>query len=302
MKLATTTYDFACLATHEERVRHIVDAGFRHIDLNLYEDADILPFMGEDWAERALALRRYAESLGADFVQAHSPGGNPLGSTEEQDKIVRTTCRSIEVCELLGIPCTVVHSGYLPGVGKEEYYRLNRAFYERLLPTAERCGVMVLIENSTRANMGEKYFFFDGADMAEFLDWMGHPLLHACWDTGHANVEGHQCADLLALGSHLKALHINDNRGRMDEHLMPYAGSVSMDEVMDGLLRSGYQGYFTLEASSTPIRPGNWLVPKSVWPAQQRLLEPPLFLYDGLERLLYQLGEYILKAYDCLEP
>ena len=36
--------------------------------------------------------------------------------------------------------------------------------------------------------------------MVEFLNYVGHPLLHACWDTGHANCEGSQYDDIVTLG------------------------------------------------------------------------------------------------------
>lgn len=295
MKLATTTCDFSFLPTPEERVKHVADAGFRFIDMSFYDKPDIEPFMGDDWRERALALREYTEGLGCRFVQAHSPGGNPLNPAETE-WLVQSTIRSVEVCEVLGIPFTVAHAGMLPGIGKDEYFRLNRAFYERLFPTMERCGVQVLVENSTRANMGDMYYLNDGASLREFLDWVGHPLLNACWDTGHANCEGHQYPDLAALGSRLSAVHINDNRGRMDEHLPPFAGSLSLDEVMDGLREIGFPGPFTFECGSLPIHSGNWLVAKKPYQKSTALQEPPLFMHDRVERLIYEIGRYVLET------
>ncbi|MBQ8508710.1 MAG: hypothetical protein IJ493_02270 [Clostridia bacterium] len=87
---------------------------------------------------------------------------------------------------MLGIPNAVIHTGWLDGVEKEQYYRDNLEFLRSFFPAMEKYGVNLLIENSTRANMGTKYFFYEGRDMMEFLEYANHPLLHAC-STAWAN-------------------------------------------------------------------------------------------------------------------
>ena len=80
MKLATTTGDFVhYTASHTERVRHVYDAGFTYIDLSMYDDFGTpSPFFTPDWREYTKRLGEFAAGLGMTFVQAHSPGGNPL--------------------------------------------------------------------------------------------------------------------------------------------------------------------------------------------------------------------------------
>ena len=81
------------------------------------------------------------------FVQAHSQGGNPLSPDKAHaDFVLAATLRSIEICQMLGIPNTVVHCGTLPGASKEEWFEQNRAFYHKLIPTMERCGVNVFVK------------------------------------------------------------------------------------------------------------------------------------------------------------
>lgn len=110
----------------------------------------------------------------------------------------------------------------------------------------------LLCENSSLINVGttEAYYTNTGADMREFVEYVNHPLFHACWDTGHGNMEGGQYEHMIALGKELYAVHINDNRGTIDEHTLPYFGTLNMDEVMNGLIDCGFKGYFTLEAGS----------------------------------------------------
>lgn len=110
MKIATTTCDFVrFLKTDGEKIRALHKAGFRYIDLSMYSLTAQSPLMGEEWKKEAEGLKALAESLGMKFVQAHSQGGNPLSKDKEKvDFLLRATLRSIEVCEVLGIPCTVV--------------------------------------------------------------------------------------------------------------------------------------------------------------------------------------------------
>lgn len=303
MKLATTLGDFRRYCdTYEERVKHICEAGFRYLDLDMYtpSSGDAL-LISDDWKENAKKLKAYAENLGATFIQAHSPGGNPLETGEKFDNLLKYTIRSIEVCGEMGIKNTVVHAGMLNGISKEEYFERNREFFRLLIPAMEKCNVNVLCENSTRANMGQMYFTNSGSDMLEFVNYVGHPLFHACWDTGHANCEGNQYDEIMRLGDELYALHVNDNRGQKDEHLIPYFGTMNVDEIMHALIDTGYSGYFTFEASSCLRHSRYWLGNRRVFEKDTRLLEPQLFMQKQLEKLMFDTGKYILEKYNLYE-
>ena len=298
MKLATTTGDLKKIyPDRAEHIRALNRAGFRHIDLNLYPEytADSV-FMRDDWMTEVDRLHRTADELQMDFVQAHAPDCNPLDFEKDWEFQVAVTARSLEVCAALGIQNEVFHTGWKAGLSKEEYFEQNMIFVNRLMPTVEKTGVRLLIENSTKANMRECYYFFTGQDMNDFLAYAGHPLMGACWDTGHANVEGHQYEDIVTLGENLRALHFNDNSGKGDEHIMPYLGTMSVDEVMCGLRDIGYKGVFTFECDSSLRRSTGWFGNRRRW-KDERILEPPAPLYEAMERALYVCGESILTAY-----
>lgn len=303
MKLATTTCDFGrWQAPAEEQIKRLFRAGFRYIDLSLYTHRDNEEFMCDGWREHARELRKRAEDMGMRFVQAHSIGFNPIGERDEAWKrAFDETVRSIEVCGELGIESTAVHSGVMKGIGKEEYFEKNAAFYRMLLPVCEKTGVNVLIENSTKANMGDCYFFFTGKDMAEFIEYVGHPLLNAVWDTGHANVEGPQYQEILAVAPYLKAIHFNDNNGKKDEHLAPYLGTLDIDEVMHALIDSRFKGPFTLESGSSFKTVGGFPIKRNVYCEDDRAKNAPLALQEQMEKVLFEIGKHILTAYDLYE-
>lgn len=309
MKLTTTTGDFAYgYPTDAERIQALHRAGFRHIDLSLYGEArSDSPYLCDGWEKEVDLLRRTADACGMDFVQSHAPGGNPLSFDSQWELLLASTIRTLEICRMLGIPNTVVHVGWADDLrssretDRELYFARNMKFINALIPTMEKTGVSVLVENSTHANMGDRCYLYSGQDMKDFTEYAHHPLIGACWDTGHANIEGNQYDDILAMGNCLRAIHFNDNRGTQDEHLMPYLGTLNVDEVMCGLSDIHYDGAFTFECDSS-LRPAQyWLGNRREWrgckPENNRCIEPPVALREAMEHALYQCGAELLTAY-----
>ncbi len=303
MKLATTTEDFTRFSCSIcDSLTYIAEAGFRYVDLNQYVPKLYPELFGDNWKNEVKKIKEQAESLGLTFVQSHSPGMNPFDKDADYNYIVDCVKRSVEVCGMLGIKNTVLHNGYDRNIkSKDEFTEKNIKFFSEFLPLAQENGVNILCENTTYKNMPDWYFPVSGNQLLDFVKDMGHPLVHACWDTGHCNCEGNQYEHILALGKELYALHINDNSGRGDEHVIPYFGTLNMDDVMHGLIDSGYNGYFTFE-SGMSLRPAKyWQGNRQAFENDTRLCEPQLFMQKRVESLMYEIGEYILRQYDCFE-
>lgn len=299
MKLATTTGDFGRYAvTTKDAIRLIGEAGFRYLDLGLGGRF----FSEENWADIAKDFREYAESLGMKFVQAHSPNNTILPYEQRYEKEFFRAKRSLEICEILGIPNVVVHAGYQRGIGKKEWYETHKRFIGDLIPTMEKTGVCVLTENTTSANLPhDSFYLYTGQDMVEFIEYIDHPLFQAVWDTGHGTTEGSQYDNIVALGKHLRGLHVHDNNGKADEHIMPYVGVLNLDQVMNALLDIGYDGYFTFEVLNA-LRPSkDHRQPRQIFERDTRLAEPTLEMQIDMERLLYHIGRHALTAYNCFE-
>ncbi|MGI6098908.1 MAG: sugar phosphate isomerase/epimerase [Lentisphaerae bacterium] len=316
MKLATTTGDFRLsIDKKPECIALFKGTGFRHLDLNLYKAIyPDSPFLDDRWDRWVGEVAESAAANGMSFCQAHSPYGNQFSTGEEYEVFLMATIRSIETCGRLGIPQTVVHGRDIGGYPSREYRDLNLQrnldFFSCLFPAMEKTGVRVLIENScdrhapTREN--SRHYLSTAAEVVEMVEYVNHPLIGACWDTGHANVQGvDQYRSIVELGGHLKGLHINDNYGDMDSHVAPFQGTTNMDSIMQGLQDSHYGGYFTFEA-------GNILRDGGVWPNYRRewefrgekvtrLMNVPLEIKQQAIALLYQLGKHMLTEYGCFE-
>ena len=302
MRIATTTEDFGkvCNLDYAECIRKTYEAGFKYIDLSMYVvEANDPLFYGDDFRTYAESLNTLANDLGVKFVQAHSPRGNFARSKEEYEDFFKKTVRSIEVCGILGIKNTVVHPGISPDWSEEEFYRQNTEFYKSLIPTMEKCGVNVLCENCGEI---KGYFVLSSAERAnKLIELVNHPQFGICWDTGHANINGHQYDHITALGKNLRALHINDNRGVDDEHMAPFFGTVNMDEIINALLDIDYKGYFTFECGYS-LRPTDlYLGARRRFEKDTRLLYPTLEMQSDMTNFLYKMGRHILNAYNIFE-
>lgn len=298
MKLATTTGDFyGYTRCQKASLRHIREAGFRYADYSFGCDLNgRTGVYAENYHAYLDEVASEAEKLGIRLIQGHSPMGRPLAPDNAQ--FIDDTIRCVEACGAWGIPNLVVHSGYTPGLTKEETFRQNGEFFRPILTAAEQYRVTILVENFNKMSVDGLYWIDNAPDLLAQIEYVNHPLFHAVWDVGHANMqEMPQDEALRMLGSHIRALHIQDNMGNSDSHLTPFLGTLSLDAVMNGLADIGYDGYFTFEVGGvyTPASK------RRQYDRDTRLSSAPLSLRCAYETYLYQLGRCVLEAYNCFE-
>lgn len=298
MKLATTTADFLGYThSQEQSLRLIHEAGFSFADYNFHADHQSgTGVYVSDYTTYFEQIKRATEEIGIRLIQAHAPMGDPIDEGNEQ--FITDTIRCVDACGAWGIPNLVVHSGYTRGLNKQQTIEKNKKFYEPILAHAEKYGINILVENFNKICVDGYYWIDNATDLLELIEYVDHPLFHAVWDAGHANLqEMSQDEELKILGNHVRALHIQDNMGQDDSHLLPFLGSMNMDAVMNGLKAIDYQGYFTFEVGSIFTPPQK----KRQYPSDTRLLKAPLELKCAAEKLLFETGKYILQAYGCFE-
>lgn len=311
MKLSTATGDFSRYIDNiADKVKQYKDLPFKYITLDLTADFPI--FTTDD----NYALKRYADELdnarsyaNVEYVFAHAPVVNPFAELNEihYTSILNHIKNSIEVCHILGVNRIVVHAGSNTEFDYQKFYDANKKFYHNLLPIAEKYNIMILTENMHPRPTIE---FSTGLEMREFLDDMSHPLLAACWDTAHANLNPNakeigEYNNIIALGNKLKGLHISDNYGRGHQHSWPFSGNINFDEVMQGLIDIKYDGYFNFEASYTLLHQKNPSGARSNFKHNgqpvTKLSNPTLELKKKAIELLYEIGKHILTTYDSFE-
>lgn len=304
MKLATTTSDFRSLFVQDHDNKRILsilkDVGFRYIDLSFYEDWSPTPLYTDTWEWFIDDLGNHAAREGLTFVQAHS-GNSVWEEGEARDWADFRIRREMDACARLGIPCTVVHCNTEKGGNRTDFFRHNGAFYRSLLKHAEGCGVKVLTENTCQKNC-KSYHLLRAEDYFELSRAVDdHPLFGICWDIGHAHIEGvNQYKEMTQLGDKIGAVHIHDNDTRGDNHIMPFLGTISMDEIMQALMDMKFSHPFTLEAGSSLRPPVYWQGNRKIF-GDGRLAEPPLDVMIKMEETLYTCAKHILSSYGAWE-
>jgi len=128
-----------------------------------------------------------------------------------------------------------------------------------MLPTAEKTGVGIAIENTAdippTARGFRRAFGSAPSELIQLVDALDSPLVGICWDTGHAHIQRlDQPSALSAIGKRLKATHIQDNNGEQDQHLLPFHGTIDWQGIIARLQDIGYEGDFVYEVHNS-IRP-----------------------------------------------
>jgi sugar phosphate isomerase/epimerase len=72
-----------------------------------------------------------------------------------------------------------------------------------------------------------------------------------CLDYGHAHLMGDLGEAIETLSGHLWTTHVHDNRGKRDDHLVPFSGSIDWDAAMMMTQKIGYDGVLMFEVGDT---------------------------------------------------
>lgn len=256
MQVSTSLNVFGNSVSRMEALRRCAAAGFQVLDMNYWDlQGQMLQI---NWSEEeawAKEIRAYADQLEVRFTQMHGPvhGGTFTNLVEglTLDSFVGLAERSLRTAAILGIPWVVFHPSDIAKDGQETYQEIldfNINFYRRLIPVLEETGVGIALENVCYVP-GFNRCFAIAEELIQLIDALDHRLIGACWDTGHAHVQlVDQAAAFRMLGSRLKALHIHDNDGARDQHLLPYQGTIDWSSLVGALKEIQYGGDFTYEA------------------------------------------------------
>ena len=192
-----------------------------------------------------------------DMVAAtyHAPFYNRFGSpdfklyslaTEDQALLresIDATRRAIEVAGFLGSDLVVVHG---PGGVDDSGPECVRHFIESLAElsqVAQRVGVRIGVENViTDESRAER--------LVELIEDLGAGNVGLCLDLGHLNVEQDLLSGLEAGSDLLLSVHISDNHGERDEHLIPGRGNIDWGEASDKLGSMPRLAHMVLEVMS----------------------------------------------------
>ncbi len=245
------------------------EAGFQALDLSLC--GEFIPektyFFGDDYMEKVAEIKEYIAEKGMYFNQAHAYFPTSYDDEEKNKVAVEHIIKDMEIASAFGIKYIVVHPNchldYFSYRAAEKTKEMNYKFYKSILPYAEKYNINICIENLFEWKMAKYPILGRCSDNAcsrpeqfiEFIDMLESDRVFACVDVGHAVAVSQDPANMIrALGKRVKALHIHDNDGRVDNHAIPFSPSnksIDWDSVCKALVDIGYDRELTFETDGS---------------------------------------------------
>lgn len=215
------------------------------------------------------------ESEGLSFVDSHASYGPyndlylPEGS--ERRKMLTTHRLTMEIAADFGVRTMAIHVGdrheVVEGIPFDELHENLLRSLDELLPVAEKCGIVLSIENAYNiCNTADKL-----VAAAKYFD---SPFLGVCYDAGHANLMhpafkdletpsvdyywyGHDKVEwdgqmLEKMLPYVTCCHLQDNDGIGDKHWLPGKGNIDWAHIM-GLLKTAPR-LKSFQCEAIPVR------------------------------------------------
>ncbi len=201
--------------------------------------------MADDEVKAGKEFKAFAAQHGVTFPQGHL--WLKIALCDGKDDTIPKLKKWINLFEAIGIERMVLHCDDM-GIPTEDnrvskkVLDANVAALRQLIPFLQGKKIYICLENLRTA-------FVYAEDLLYIIEQLNDGHFAVCLDTGHLNLTVKNHRDFIRkCGSKLKALHIADNEGYTDQHIMPYGrGTVDFAEVMKGLDEIGYDGVMNYE-------------------------------------------------------
>lgn len=183
-----------------------------------------------------------------NFIPAQFRYPSILGSLNEQVRhdSVEYIKSAMDNAIKIGAPSVSLCAGMtLAGEPVERGCKQLRKSIMELLEYRENAGLKLLIEP---AHCWESTLVLTVDDGLRMINEIRSERLGICLDTGHANVNGEAIEDVVRKLRHVPLhIHIDDNRGDSDTHLIPGDGTIDFAPLVKALQEINYKGFVSAE-------------------------------------------------------
>jgi sugar phosphate isomerase/epimerase len=248
---------------HEQKLgaaqlKELAEFGFREVELF----ATIGHMDYHD--DRAIdQLARWLEEAGLHLHSVHAPivehllngqWGPPLSTAAVAEQVraraVREATAAAAIATCIPYSFLVTHLGipdeFKPGAGDNAVTAARRSV-EEIAAATSQVGVQLAIElipNSLSTAERLVQMLEDDLDLRP-------PGAGICLDMGHAFLVGDLVDAVEIVAGHLVTTHVHDNRGKADDHLVPFDGQIDWPTALMSLQKVGYDGVIMFELANT---------------------------------------------------
>lgn len=232
----------------EDAIKRFVDNGIYCTELSDEHGFELLS-RNDDVLETAKNFANFLKEYNFEISQGHLWLKIKICA---DDAALEKLFRWIDMYEEIGIKNMVLHCDNLSetNLSREEKIEKNIEKLQILAEYIKNKEITVCLEN-LRPRSPEETELVDRSadDLLYIIERIGSSKFGICLDTGHLNLtDKNQREFILKAGDKLKALHITDNDGNTDQHLMPFnRGTVDFPEIIKALKEIKYNGIFNLE-------------------------------------------------------
>ena len=205
-------------------------------------------------------LQQWLAEAGLELHGIHAPvsegyfGGRPTGvlniasaDPAQRQRAMTETELALYVARRIPTKMFVAHLGvprsHPPAPGENSRAAARRSI-EELQRAALPLGVQVALEvlpNDLSHPRSLVHFVEEDVD---------EPGVGICLDCGHAHMTNEGLVDAIeTVSGHLVTTHVHDNRGRLDEHLVPFEGTIDWSAAITAMKKVGYDGPMMLEVA-----------------------------------------------------
>lgn len=211
-----------------ETIDAIKEAGFKNVFIQWYN---------KEWEYSQEEQLKYARSQGLNVIFAHL-GYQKINCIWEENEIgeqlVERYINDIRICKENGIDLVIMHLSSKFDAPMYNQIGLNRI--RKIVEYAESVNVKIAFENTKIEGYLE--YIFNNIDS----DNIG-----ICYDAGHCHAHFKDKFNWELFKDRIFAVHLHDNDGTADQHLMPFDGNIEWKEVISNLKNANYIGPVTLE-------------------------------------------------------
>ena len=234
----------------EEGARRMAEDGYKAVDYPLADtNGELFLARDDELMVKIMHIKKTLNAAGLTVEQIHGPWHYPE-YTMDGDRAERfeKMTKALVIGWHLGAKYMAIHPLMPFGVSgdgtTEELRAINKQFFAALANVAQKLGMYVCLENMPFVD----FALSTVEQIADFVREVNHPALKMCFDVGHANIFGGRIGEKVRYASDLiKIIHVHDNMGDRDNHLIPYEGCVDFADFAEALFDIGYDGIFNLE-------------------------------------------------------
>lgn len=246
----------------ETTYKEVAEAGIRNIVINARR-GNLNMEVGEDVGKAKQILAR----LGLAAPACHGLCAGACHLTEEDSEVWASMLRGhlnlMEQAAELGGRTYVIHLGFGTWSSDSEKHavweRVRRALDE-LAPRAESLGMTLALENGFTPD----YLVQSAEELISFVVDYGNPAVGICYDSGHAHIAEGVLPVLKILSPHIVTVHLHDNNGKEDQHLIPGQGTIDWPALVTVLSQCPRLKHIETEAANSK----QWAFTRDVWPVR----------------------------------